>query len=188
MRLLIQVDVQNVYHGARSFTNDLGKIDYDLLVQRITERVNEAYQPSDVNIVAGTIVCRPPVDTTVMGYVVNTPRNKGLSLFAFLRRIGYILRVKNYPEGIAEDAEWRGTVSSMMQMDFIEHASNYDVVVVVSGSGVFAPAFKAAKRNWPDVKCVIAAFKSTMHQTYERNTKLADKLLYLDDDVLKVEG
>jgi hypothetical protein len=188
MKLLVLVDVQNVYHGARSYTNDLGKIDYDLLVRRIVARIQEDPGFHWLDLDGVPIPIAPCVDTTVFGYVVNTPRNKGLSLFAFLKRIGYILRVKNYPEGIAEDAEWRGTVSAMMQMDFIEHAASYDAVVVVSGSGVFAPAFKAAKRNWPRVKCIIAAFKTTMHGTYERNTKLADKLMYLDDDVLKVEG
>jgi uncharacterized LabA/DUF88 family protein len=73
----------------------------------------------------------------------------------------------------------------MMQMDLLEQCSSYDVVVVVSGAGVFEPAFKAVRNNWPDVVCMIAAFENTLHDTYERKDNLLDHIIYLDEHVMR---
>jgi uncharacterized LabA/DUF88 family protein len=177
MRLLIQVDVQNVFYGSRNFSHETGRIDYSLLVDEIERHV------ADLSL----LDVEDDLDTTVFGYVVKTPKYQGQAFFEFLKRTGYTLRVRNFPEGYDEDDEWKGTVSSMMQMDFISHASNFDAVVIVSGSGVFAPAFKAAQRNWPGVQRFIAAFENTMHGVYERRIELVDDLIYLGDSVLRWE-
>jgi uncharacterized LabA/DUF88 family protein len=178
MKLLILVDVQNVFYGSRNFTHGRGRIDYTSLVNELEQHIT------------GLSLLDPdePVETTVHGYVVKTPKSRGQAFCDVLKRAGYTLRVRNFPEGYDVDDEWRGTVSSMMQMDFIEHASNYDAVVIVSGSGVFAPAFKAARDNWPGVQTYIAAFRNTMHKVYERRIELVDDLIYLGDAVLRPEG
>jgi len=175
MRLLIQVDVQNVYYGSRNYTHGHGRIDYEYLIHELEQAVTE------LSLLSGD----EPLETTVYGYVVKTPKYRGGKFFEFLQRAGYVLRVRHFPEDTDEDDEWRGTVCDMMQMDFIEHASNFDAVVIVSGSGTFAPAFKAAVHNWPYVSRYIAAFDNTMHSVYERRVELTDALIYLDSKVLR---
>ena len=175
MKLLILVDVQNVFYGSRNYSNNCGQIDYVYLVEEIEDRVADFCGiPEDEDI-----------DTTVFGYVVQTPKYRGMSFFAFLKRIGYTLRVRHYPDDRSENDPWKGTVSSMMQMDFIEHASDYDAVVVVSGSGVFAPVFKASEQNWPKVIRGIAAFEGTLHASYERKDGLVDIVINLGEEVLR---
>ncbi len=121
----------------------------------------------------------------VRGYVVRTPKYRGTALFAFLRKIGYSLCVRYFPDDHKEEDEWKGTVSNIMQMDLIQECANYDAVVVVSGNGVFEPAFKAMENNWGHVHRVICAFKETLHETYTRRDDLVDHVVYLDARVLR---
>jgi uncharacterized LabA/DUF88 family protein len=179
MRLLILVDVQNVFYGSRNYSDGRRQVDYAYLIDEIEGAVaNWKGIPSESIF--------DDIDTTIFGYVVQTPKYRGMSFFAFLKRMGYTLRVRHYPEDKSENEPWRGTVSSMMQMDFIEYASNYDVVVVVSGSGVFAPVFKAAQRNWPEVGRGIAAFDGTLHSSYSCKEGLVDLIINLGDEVLRL--
>lgn len=179
VKVLIQVDVQNVFFGSRNFTQGRSRVDYEKLVDFIKNAVVE-----HEGMATNSMNCE--VTTTVLGYVVQTPRYKGMNFFAFLRRIGYVLRVRTYPEDLEEtDEYWRGTVSNMIQMDYLQYAPDYDYVVIVSGSGVYEPVFKASRQNWPNVKRCIAAFKDTLHATYARRENLIHLAIDLDERVLR---
>jgi len=181
LKVLIQVDVQNVFYGSRNFTHGQSRVDYEKLVEFIKHAVVEHAQ-EDNRFLASIA----DVATTVFGYVVQTPRYKGMNFFAFLRRIGYVLRVRTYPEDLeVEDEYWRGTVSNMIQMDYLQYAPDFDYVVIVSGSGVYEPVFKASRQNWPNVKRCIAAFKDTLHATYGRRENLVCLAISLDEQVLR---
>ena len=190
-KALILVDVQNVFYGSKNYTGGSGRIDYEKLVARITEELTDFYNLTEDEFYSEEDEADPlhelyvEVKTDVYGYVVRTPKYKGLDFFAFLNRIGYKLRVRPYNEEGNEEEPWKGTTCNMMQMDLLEQCADYDVVVVVSGSGVFEPAFKAMKKNWPDVVRMIAAFENTLHATYERREDLVSHVIYLDEEVLR---
>jgi uncharacterized LabA/DUF88 family protein len=183
-KALILVDVQNVFYGSKNFSEGKGRIDYEKLISYVTNRLIAFYnlqEDLDKEADAFTI----GVDSDIFGYVVRTPKYQGLNFFAFLNRIGYTLRVRPFNEEGKEDEPWKGTTCNMMQMDMLAQCSNYDAVVVVSGAGVFEPAFKAVRNNWPNVTCMIAAFNNTLHDTYERKEGLVDHIIYLDERVLR---
>jgi hypothetical protein len=181
--------VQNVFYGSKNYTNGRGRIDYEKLVTYVSEELIDYYNLPEDQFFSDepyeALVVDVPVETDVYGYVVRTPKYKGLDFFAFLKRIGYQLRVRPFNDEGNEDEPWKGTTCNMMQMDLLDMCSDYDVVVVVSGSGVFEPAFKAVKKNWPEVKCMIAAFENTLHDTYERKGDLLEHIIYLDEEVLR---
>ena len=170
-KVLIQVDVQNVFYGSRSFTENKGRVDYKRLVAFLSDTAEDR--------LGG------PVEVTVMGYVVQTPRNDGTAFFEFLKRIGYRLRVTSFPgEILPKDEQWKGTVASMIQMDYVDFAADYDMVIIVSGSGVFEPVFKASKVNWPHVRRAIAAFDTTLHKSYVQQGNLVHAVIPLTNQVL----
>lgn len=178
LKILIQVDVQNVFYGSRNFSHNTARVDYIKLLDFIRDKVVE-------HVGANSEVDGEP-EVTAFGYVVQTPRFRGMNFFAFLRRIGYVLRVRTYPEDLEEEDEyWRGTVSNMIQMDYLQYAPDFDAVVIVSGSGVYEPVFKASRQNWPNVIRGIAAFKDTLHATYSRRENLASLIVSLDEQVLR---
>jgi hypothetical protein len=169
--VLIQVDVQNVFYGSRSFTKNRGRVDYERLIGFLSSIAEER--------LGG------PVETTVLGYVVQTPRYNGADFFEFLKRINYRLRVKCFPEEVKpKDEKWKGTVASMIQMDYLDFAPDYDMVIIVSGSGVFEPVFKASRANWPHVRRAIAAFDNTLHKSYVQQDNLVHAVVALTNQVL----
>jgi len=182
--VLVLVDVQNVYFGSKSFSNNRQQIDYEKLLAVIKEEMLKYFDSCGVE---SKIIETPPATANfdVRGYVVRTPKYRGTALFAFLRKVGYSLCVRYFPDDYKEDDEWHGTVSNLMQMDLIQECGNYDAVVVVSGNGIFEPAFKAMEKNWEYVHRVICAFEDTLHETYTRRDDLVDHIIYLDERVLR---
>lgn len=77
-----------------------------------------------------------------------------------------------------------------MQLDLVEMGSSYSDVLVVSGSGVFVPAFRALKNMWPSIQCHIAAFPTTLHKAYmeERDRDIVDTVINLDERVIYRNG
>lgn len=187
-KALILVDVQNVFYGSKNYTSGNGRVDYEKLITYIKNELIAYYNLSDEDFQAGDLSDEGEIDADIFGYVVRTPKYRGLDFFAFLTRIGYTLRVRPYNDEGNEDEPWKGTTCNMMQMDLLERCADYDVVVVVSGSGVFEPAFKAIKKNWPKVTRMISAFENTLHATYERREDLIHHILYLNEEVLRSDG
>lgn len=190
--VLVLVDVQNVFYGSKSYSNNQQQVDYEKLLAVVKEEMVEYFEQIRSNFSSnwqvpflGISEAQPEVNMDVRGYVVRTPKYRGTALFAFLRKIGYSLCVRYFPDDHREDDEWKGTVSNIMQMDLIQECVNYDAVVVVSGNGVFEPAFKAMEHNWSHVHRIICAFKETLHETYTRRDDLVDHVIYLDDRVLR---
>jgi uncharacterized LabA/DUF88 family protein len=195
--VLVLVDVQNVFYGSKSYSNNQQQVDYEKLLEVINEEVvdyfdNAITEESKLfsyhglsDLMSGVVAHRTEIHMEVRGYVVRTPKYRGTALFAFLRKIGYSLCVRYFPDDHREDDEWKGTVSNIMQMDLIQECVNYDAVVVVSGNGVFEPAFKAMEHNWSHVHRIICAFKDTLHETYTRRDDLVDHIIHLDDRVLR---
>lgn len=192
-RVLVLVDVQNVFYGSKSYSNNQRQVDYAKLLEVIEEEMNaylDAAMSETTRIMAkieshGLIPIHPRAELDVRGYVVKTPKYSGTALFAFLRKIGYKLCVRYFPDDHREEDEWKGTVSNIMQMDLIQECADYDAVVVVSGNGVFEPAFKAMEHNWSHIHRVVCAFDTTLHETYTRRDDLVDHLIHLDDRVLR---
>lgn len=174
--VLMLVDVQNVYYGSKNYSKGTNQVDYEKLPAWLEREVRFKFNlpfniPTDLHF-------------TRFGYVVQTPRYNGMRFFAFLRKVGYNLRVKSYDETVdAED--WKGTVASMMQMDLLEHAPSYDAVIVVSGSGVFEPAFRAVRKNWPYVRMYLAAWENTLHEEYIKSGDIVDDIFMLTDEVMR---
>jgi uncharacterized LabA/DUF88 family protein len=180
-RVLVLVDIQNVFYGSKNYTKNSSQVDYAKLIHVIEQEVHDlivARYPEAVKQFISPIL-------TVYGYVVQSPKYNGIKLFALLRKLGYILRFKIFPDGLDPNAHWKGSVGALMQMDYIDWCANYDTVVVVSGSGVFEPVFKASAKNWPNVHRVICAFDNTLHKTYAERDDLADSIIYLDERVLR---
>lgn len=182
--VLVLVDIQNVYYGARNFY-DGANIDYLKLreqveaevVQHMVDKYSTKYGEY-----AGTL-CSPRFQ--FYGYVVQSPKYNGLNFFSLLRKFGYDLRYRQFPDGLDPEAYWKGSVGSMMQMDYVDWCPNYQSVVVVSGSGLFAPAFRAGRHNWPSVTRILCAWENTMHSVYEDDDDLVDNIIYLDESVLR---
>ena len=178
-----------MFYGSKNYTSGRGRVDYEKLIAYVTSELIDYYNLPEEQFFSDeayeAVILDVLVTTDVYGYVVRTPKYKGLDFFAFLKRIGYTLRVRPFNDEGNEDEPWKGTTCNMMQMDLLDQCSDYDVVVVVSGSGVFEPAFKAVRKNWPEVRCMIAAFENTLHDTYERREGLLDHIIYLDEEVLR---
>lgn len=178
---LVLVDVQNIYYGSLKYTEGQKQIDYDLLMGVLKDELTTFYK--DRMPEAAPYV---EVHIEYRAYVVQTPKHKGLGLFAFLRSLGYGLRFRDYEHGPEDDdKEWHGSVSNLMQMDILEYGPDFDAVVVVSGNGVFERVFKACQQNYPGLNCMIAAFDNTLHQTYTDNEWLTDHVIYLNKRVLR---
>jgi len=105
--------------------------------------------------------------------------------------LGYSLRSKLYMEDAlvfdpeVTDADWKGTVGSLIQLDMLDKGPDYDAVVVVSGSGMYERSFKAMKVHWPKVQRIISAFDNTLHQVYTDTPGLANHIIPLGDAVLR---
>lgn len=185
--VLILVDVQNVFYGSKSFSEGKDQVDYAKLTRWVENAVRES-SGEDIPITPpGIPALTQEIEFTKLGYVVQTPRYNGTRFFAFLRKIGYSLRVRSYDEAVDSD-EWKGTVAAMMQMDLLEHTPRHDVVVVVSGSGVFEPAFRAIRENWPDTYIYLCGFEDTIHEVYTKQDDLIDDLFILDEEVMRNRG
>lgn len=172
--ILVQVDVQNVYYGARNYCAG-ASIDYGKLLDKIIIEAPKLMGMGDFYA----------PNFSVYGYVVKTPKYDGIKLFTLLRKLGYRLRYRQFPEGLDPDDYWKGSVGSMMQMDYVDWCPQYAHVVVVSGSGLFAPVFKASKHNWPHITRTLVAWENTLHSAYEDDEDLTDNIIYLDDSVLR---
>jgi len=177
-RILILVDVQNVFYGSKSFSEGKDQVDYAQLTLWLEKQMRETRAPRAVE---GS---DEDINFTKFGYVVQTPRYNGTRFFAFLRKIGYSLRVRSYDEAVDSD-DWKGTVAAMMQMDLLEHTPRHDVVVVVSGSGVFEPAFRAIRENWPDTYIYLCGFEDTIHEVYTKEEDIIDDIFILGNDVMR---
>jgi uncharacterized LabA/DUF88 family protein len=181
---LVLVDVQNVYYGARNYSAG-SAIDYGKLIEVVTTEVTVKLKAAVTQAhgeFAGEL-CTPTFD--VYGYVVKTPKYDGIKLFTLLRKLGYRLRYRQFPESLDPESYWKGSVGAMMQMDYVDWCPQYAHVVVVSGSGIFAPVFKASKRNWPRITRTLVAWENTLHSAYEDDEDLTDNIIYLDDSVLR---
>ena len=186
-RILILVDVQNVFYGSKSFSEGKDQVDYAQLTLWVEDEMRERRRLESYPIRMTPELSKPYIEFTKLGYVVQTPRYNGTRFFAFLRKIGYSLRVRSYDETVDSD-EWKGTVAAMMQMDLLEHTPRHDVVVVVSGSGVFEPAFRAIRENWPDTYIYLCGFEDTIHEVYTKEDDILDDILILGNDVMRNRG
>jgi hypothetical protein len=169
--ILVQVDIQNVYYGARNYRPGAA-VDYQTLLYKIVLEGNSLspfYEPK----------------YDFYGYVVKTPKYDGIKLFTLLRKLGYRLRYREFPEDLDPEVHWKGSVGAMMQMDYVDWCPQYNHVIVVSGSGVFAPVFRASKSNWPYITRTLVAWENTVHDVYKEDKDLVDNILYLDDSVLR---
>jgi uncharacterized LabA/DUF88 family protein len=172
-KVLVLVDVQNLYYGAKNLSSDK-TIDYKLLMDFLKEKVSN-------------LIIHDLFEIDFYGYVVQTPSYQGLNFFAFLRSIGYKLKVKVC--GLKEEESERGSVGANIQLDAVDKASEYDAIIIASGSGILEPAFRAIKHNWPKTLCCISAFKNTLHKIYQSKKTLersvVDYVFILDETVLK---
>ena len=188
-KVLVLVDIQNVYFGAKNYTDGNHKIDYIALMRHIKVSMEQYYIANLPEVESQYL----ELEMDYKGYVVQTPRYNGTAFFAFLRKIGYSLRMQPYSgRGIdiyedEEDTEheWKGSVGPLMQMDFLDWGPDYNAVVVVSGSGVFQKVFQAVKVNWPHIVCAISAFDNILHDVYTKRDDLVDHIIYLNSNVLR---
>jgi hypothetical protein len=172
-KILVLVDVQNLYFGAKNLDPHMS-VDYNALKSVIYDKM---YAYLNVNSESSFTL-------DFYGYVVQTPSYQGLNFFAFLKSIGYKLKIKVC--GFKDEEAEKGSVGVNIQLDAVDMAADYNAVVVASGSGIFNPAFAAIKRNWPNVKCVIAAFKNTLHGSYRVGEgSPVDEIFILEQDVMK---
>lgn len=172
-RILILCDVQNVFYGAKSHThNDGRRVDYRALREVVAEKAREHYQPKGTE-----------VEVEAYAYVVQTPENENVAFFALLRKCEFYLKVRHCEPKKGRNTD--GSVASMMQLDLLDMAAEFDVAVVISGSGIFGPAFSAIQHNWPEVKTMLAAFKSTVHHVYTGEGRLVDEVIILGDEVVR---
>lgn len=184
--VLVLVDIQNIYYGSLNYTQNKKQVDYAELLLFIKKEMTEYFRRLYPD--GGEYM---EVKIEPYAYVVQTPRYNGTSFFALLRSLGYSLRSKLYLEDAivfdpeVADADWKGTVGSLIQMDLLDKGPDFDGVVVVSGSGVFEKAFRAMRTHWPKVKRTICAFDNTMHNVYISTQGLVDNIIYLDATVLR---
>jgi len=182
--VLTLVDVQNVFYGAKNFRGG-ASIDYAKLLGLVRTEATKYIVASSVAKYGGLPELCTPMFDDIYGYVVLSPKYDGLNFFSLLRKFGYKLRYRQFPDGLDPDAHWKGSVGSMMQMDYVDWCPQYQHVVVVSGSGVLAPAFRAGKHNWPNVTRILCAWENTLHSAYEDQEDLVDNIIYLDESVLR---
>lgn len=174
-RILILCDVQNVYYGAKNFTNDdsTRRADYKAIREHL---VSEAIRRHG----------HQPVDVEAYAYVVQTPKYQNMQFFAFLRSCEYYLKVRHCDPKQDRGRNNDGSVGSMMQLDLLDMATEFHMVIVVSGSGIFGPAFHAIKNNWPDVITGVSAFRNTLHHVYTGDDSPVDEVILLDERVIEV--
>jgi len=184
--VLVLVDVQNVFYGSKNYTKGKSQVDYGKLIDKIQSEVHDIIAGTYSNDFYLASIVQPVL--TTYGYVVQSPKYNGIGLFALLRKLDYKLRFKIFPDGLDPEAYWKGSVGALMQMDYIDWCPNYDTVVVVSGSGIFEPVFKASKHNWPRVRRVICAFDNTLHKAYTERDDLVEHIIRLDESVLRTFG
>ncbi len=143
--LLMMLDVQSVFYGAQNLLGGQPRPRYGKLKYQLLELIELHAGPVD------------PVDAEA--YVVQGDKVTGLDLFAMLSR--------NYRIDYTQlEAGSSGSVTTKMQLNSVATAGKYGSLIVVSGSGVFERAFKALKRNYPDIDLYLAAFANTMHKVY----------------------
>ena len=166
--VLLMVDIQNTYYGAKNFEGKDYRIDYLKLKEFLEEQLELTYEGSLVTVDA-------------YAYVVESANAKGSPLFLRLSDMGY------YLSSVFEtdSGEMLGSITSKMQMDLLNEGANYDGVMVVSGSGIFAPAFRSLRDNHPEVSRFIAAFESTLHSVYTTEQDVIDDILILDERVMR---
>lgn len=184
--VLALVDIQNIYYGSLNYTQNRQQIDYEKLLGFLTDEITAYYRAAYPEYGEYMEASLEPY-----AYVVQTPRYNGTAFFAFLRSLGYSLRSKLFMEDAivydpeVADADWKGTVGSLIQLDMLDKGPDYDAVVVVSGSGMYERSFKAMRAHWPKVHRIISAFDNTLHQVYNDTPGLVQHIIPLSDDVLR---
>lgn len=174
-RVKVFCDVQNVFHGARNYIEDEGieskGIDYAKLKSFIMSTIDSL---EDID-----------GEYEFKGYVFQTPDNRGVNLFAAIRKIGFELRSGR--AHLEDDSS--GSVSDKMQLDILNEASKCDILVIVSGSGVYEKALRAIRTSW-DVKTYVVAFENTLHKVYlsPDHKGFLDGSILLGSEVLKSGG
>jgi len=164
-RVLILVDIQNTFYGLQGVSERYkdAKVDCKKLKEFLLELTGNLPEHEEVDL---------------FGYLAHAPTQRGMSFFALLKKLGYTLKIKSFVPG-----QKKLSVVSDMQMDLIDKASQYDQVMVVSGSGAFYPAFRAIKDNW-DVETQIVSFEHVLHGVYlaerAQDTRYVDQVDFID--------
>ena len=180
MRVLTLVDAQNLYYGACSYFKQKEDDDQDIKIK---------YEDFDSIMTAYMEEVVPELEDEEIEfdkyiYLLQSRANKGVNFFSYLRKAGFHLRIQTV-DSRSEDRE-RGSIPSMIQLDMLEHAPDYDAVLLVSGSGVFQPVFHSLSETWPDIELFLAAFPNTLHSVYLNNDDIS--IVSLGSEIIKNNG
>lgn len=151
-RVAVFIDVQNMYHSARSIYN--ARVNFK-------EVLNEA--------IAGRNLIR------AFAYVVRTKTGEEKSFFEALQKQGIEIRVRDLQEfyGGAKKADWDVGIV----IDAIRTSEIVDALVIVSGDGDFIPLCEHLKSHGRRAE-VMAFGKSTSSRLRE----VADQFIDLAED------
>ena len=155
-KVLLVVDVQNIFFSARNIYGKGVKIDFGKMLDYF-KRVF----PSNYNI----------VDKLAFVVSTNLPNSRGFRL-ALQKRYGFTVFSKTVPAdrvtGGSDDpgTDWDvGLVlktAGMMLGEGVENGLVYDVLLLASGDGDFVDLVKYLKERRPNVQVEVASFRSSM--------------------------
>lgn len=153
-RVGVFVDVQNIYYGAKIGINYQAKLDFDELLQLVTEG-------------------RDPV--TAIAYIVQTPEIDQAEFIKTLERVGYHIKSKDLRR--RADGSAKGDWDLGIAMDIISCYENLDIVVLVSGDGDFVELIKFLKN-----KNIIVEVVSFQSNTSRDLIEMADEFYPIEED------
>ncbi|TSC72791.1 MAG: hypothetical protein G01um101470_277 [Parcubacteria group bacterium Gr01-1014_70] len=161
-RVAVFIDVQNMYHSARSIYN--ARVNFK-------EILNEA--------ISGRKLIR------AFAYVVRTKTGEEKSFFEALQKQGIEIRVRDLQEfyGGAKKADWDVGIV----IDAIRTSEIVDTIVIVSGDGDFIPLAEHLKSHGRRVE-VIAFGKSTSSRLKEAADEFIDISEQPEKFLIKIKG
>lgn len=151
-RLVVLIDVQNLYHSARNLYR--AKVNFREILKLA---------------VGGRKLIR------AFGYVVRTKTGEEKPFFEALTKLGIETRVKDLQEfyGGLKKADWDVGIA----IDAVRTAPRIDVIVLVSGDGDFLPLVEYLKNQGKKVE-IVAFGRSTSSRLKEE----ADEFIDLEEN------
>lgn len=153
-KALLIVDVSNLYYCVRKQYGDSQRLDYELLIDRLTQEVR----------ITRAIAYGADMNHAASGFK------------AVLHRLGFETKYKQpkvYPSATLGKETRKADWDVGMAMDVVRLAKDYDIVIFGTADGDLAPCVDYIREQYPDKECWVMAcgisreLKAACHQWRE---------------------
>lgn len=164
-KILVIVDVQNLFLSAREIYGPLARVDYVKLKDLFVKKEED-------------------VTVDKIAYVLSSPYHDGRNFTRFLKKQGYMVfnktaqLIKNQQNDSIHTTRQAGWSENMI-WETLKLLPKYDEVFIVSGNGGFCPVVRKAKLDGK--KTTVISFRSSLQSQLATE---ADEVVYFDKEYL----